>query len=111
VISCSWSRNIMNGPLDAAANALATEIASAVSAGIIVCFSASNGGWGYPAQMPEVIAVGGVFMDRDGSMRASDYASGFMSNIYPGRRGPDVSGLVGMGPEASAIMLSLSEGW
>ena len=24
----------------------------AVNAGIIVCFSASNGGWGFPAQMP-----------------------------------------------------------
>ena len=110
VISCSWSRNIQNGPLDAAANALAAEIASAVNAGIIVCFSASNGGWGFPAQMPEVIAVGGVFMNRDGSMRASDYASGFMSNIYPGRRVPDVSGLVGMRPNAMYIMLPLSEG-
>ena len=110
IISCSWSRSIMNGPLDAAANALATEVASAVNAGIIVCFSASNGGWGFPAQMPEVVAVGGVFMERDGSMRASDYASGFMSNVYPGRRVPDVSGLVGMRPKAIYIMLPLSEG-
>ena len=110
IISCSWSRSIMNGPLDAAANALATEVASAVNAGIIVCFSASNGGWGFPAQMPEVIAVGGVFMERDGSMRASDYASGFMSNVYAGRRVPDVSGLVGMRPRAIYIMLPLSEG-
>ena len=84
--------------------------ASAVNAGIIVCFSASNGGWGFPAQMPEVVAVGGVFMDRDGSMRASDYASGFMSNVYAGRRVPDVSGLVGMRPKAIYIMLPLSEG-
>lgn len=110
VISCSWSRNIRIGPLDAAANALAAEIASAVNAGIIVCFSASNGGWGFPAQMPEVLAVGGVFMERDGSMRASDYASGFMSNVYAGRRVPDVSGLVGMRPRAIYIMLPLSEG-
>jgi hypothetical protein len=110
IISCSWSRSIMNGPLDAAANALATEVASAVNAGIIVCFSASNGGWGFPAQMPEVIAVGGVFMERDGSMRASDYASGFMSNVYAGRRVPDISGLVGMRPRAIYIMLPLSEG-
>lgn len=110
IISCSWSRNFQNGPLDAAANALAAEIASAVNAGIIVCFSSSNGGWGFPAQMPEVIAVGGVFMDRDGSMRASDYASGFMSSIYPGRRVPDVSGLVGMRPKAIYIMLPLSQG-
>ena len=103
-------RSILNGPLDAAANALATEVASAVDAGIVVCFSAGNGGWGFPAQMPEVIAVGGVFMERDGSMRASDYASGFMSNVYPARRVPDISGLVGMRPRAAYIMLPLSEG-
>jgi subtilisin family serine protease len=110
IISCSWSRSIQNGPLDAAANALAAEVAAAVNAGIIVCYSASNGGWGFPAQMPDVIAVGGVFMERNGAMRASDYASGFMSNIYPGRRVPDVSGLVGMRPKAIYIMLPLSEG-
>ncbi len=110
IISCSWSRSIMNGPLDAAANALAAEIAAAVSAGIIVCFSASNGGWGFPAQMPDVLAVGGVFMDGDGALSASDYSSGFVSNVYPGRRVPDVSGLVGMRPKAIYIMLPQSEG-
>lgn len=89
---------------------VSAEIAAAVSAGIIVCFSASNGGWGFPAQMPEVLAVGGVFMERDGSMRASDYASGFQSNVYPGRRVPDVSGLVGMRPKAIYIMLPQPDG-
>jgi subtilisin family serine protease len=110
IISCSWGSSVRVGPLSAANNALAAEIAAAVSAGIIVCFSASNGGWGFPAQMPEVLAVGGVFMERDGSMRASDYASGFQSNVYPGRRVPDVSGLVGMRPKAIYIMLPQPDG-
>ena len=78
--------------------------------GIVVCFSASNGGWGFPSQHPDVLAVGGVFMNPDGTMRASDYSSGFMSNVYPGRRVPDVSGLVGMQPRAAYIMLPLAEG-
>ena len=52
-----------------------------------------------------MISVGGVYIEQDGSMRASDYSSGFMSNVYPGRRVPDVSGLVGMRPGAQYIML------
>jgi len=110
IITNSWGRTIRNGPLDAAAQALAAAVASAVASGIIVCFSASNGGWGFPAQHPDVISVGGVFMNPDGSTRASDYASGFNSNVYPGRRVPDVSGLVGMRPRAAYIMLPLAEG-
>jgi len=55
-------------------------------------FASDNGG---PAH-PDVISAGGVYMEPDGSMRASDYASGFASNIYNGRNVPDLSGLVGM---------------
>jgi hypothetical protein len=85
-------------------------VAAAVASGIVVLFSAGNGGWGFPSQHPDVIAVGGVFMDRDGSMRASNYSSGFISNIYPGRRVPDVSGLVGQLPQGIYIMLPVPEG-
>ncbi len=59
---------------------------------------------------PDVISVGGVFRERSGALRASNYTSGFMSNIYPGRRVPDVSGLVGMLPRAMYIMLPIPEG-
>lgn len=110
IITNSWSRTIGPGPLDAAAQALAAAVAAAVAAGIVVCFSSSNGGWGFPAQHPDVIAVGGVFMNPDGSMQASDYSSGFNSVVYAGRRVPDVSGLVGMRPRAIYIMLPLAEG-
>ena len=44
-------------------------------------------------------------MDPDANLQASDYASGFASQIYPGRNVPDVSGLVGMQPRAKYIML------
>ena len=44
-------------------------------------------------------------MNPDETLQASNYASGFMSNVYPRRRVPDLSGLVGMQPNAIYIML------
>lgn len=110
IITCSWGSSIAAGPLSAADQALAAAIAAAVAAGITVIFSAGNGHLGFPGQHPDVISAGGVFMRQDGTFRASDYASGFMSGVYPGRRCPDVSGLVGMKPRAAYIMLPLQPG-
>lgn len=110
IITCSWGSSKKFGPLSAADQALATAIATAVASGIVVIFSAGNGHWGLPGQHPNVVSAGGVFMEVDGSLRASNYASGFMSNIYPNRRVPDLSGLVGMSPGASYIMLPLEPG-
>lgn len=110
IITCSWGRSIQFGPLDAPAQALAAAIATAVSRGIVVVFSAGNGHWGFPGQHPDVISAGGVFMDQDGSLQASNYSSGFMSNVYANRRCPDLSGLVGMQPGASYIMLPVEPG-
>jgi subtilisin family serine protease len=83
--------------------------------GITVCFSAGNGHIGFPAMMPDVIAVGGVYADEtlDGAeftLKASDYASSFDSLIYPGRHVPDVCGLVGMQPRAVYIALPVEPG-
>ena len=75
IISCSWGSSRRDPPLSASNQALAAAIASAVRKGIVVVFSAGNGHWGFPGQHPDVISAGGVFMDADGSMRASDYAS------------------------------------
>jgi subtilisin family serine protease len=105
IITCSWGSSVQSGPLGAANTALAAAIAAAVASGIIVIFSAGNGHWGFPGQHPDVISAGGVYMNPDETLRASDYASGFMSNIYPNRRVPDLSGLVGMRPKAIYIML------
>jgi subtilisin family serine protease len=110
VISNSWSADVRQGPLSAADQARAAAISAAWAAGIVVVFAAGNGHWGFPGQHPDVISVGGVAIAQDGSLRASDYASGFDSEIYPARRVPDLSGLVGMLPRAELIMLPVPPG-
>lgn len=108
IISCSWGYDIPNGPLSPFLQTLAAAVANAVNLGIVVIFSAGNGHVGFPGQHPSVISAGGVFMHPDGvTLEASNYSSGFLSTIYPGRRVPDVCGLVGMKPKAAYIMLPL----
>ncbi len=96
IISNSWGADVRNGPLSPAQQALAAAIATAVSQGIIVVFSAGNGHFGFPGQHPDVVSAGGTYMAANGGMEASSYSSGFASNVYPGRNIPDVCGLVGM---------------
>lgn len=110
IITCSWGSSIQNGPLSAANVTLANAIASAVASGIVVVFSAGNGHWGFPGQHPDVISAGGVYLDENNKLMASDYASGFASNIYSGRRVPDLSGIVGLLPGAKNIMLPVEPG-
>ena len=110
VITNSWTSDVQQGPLSAAMQARAAAVAAAWAAGIVVVFAAGNGHWGFPGQHPDVISVGGVDIDRAGALRASDYASGFDSNVYAGRRVPDLSGLVGMRPGAQLIMLPVPPG-
>ncbi len=110
VITCSWGSDIRSTPLSPANAALAAAIATAVASGIVVIFSAGNGHHGFPGMHPDVISAGGAFMSPDESIRASDYASGFISIPYPGRRCPDVCGLVGMRPGAKYIMLPVEPG-
>jgi subtilisin family serine protease len=83
--------------------ALEVEILAAVASGIIVVFSAGNGELAFPGMMPDVISVGGVFVDQDGKRQASDLASAFDSKIYSGRHVPDFCGLVGMKPHEEPI--------
>jgi len=91
--------------------ALEAEIQAAASVGIIIVFSAGNGHVSFPGMMPDVISAGGVFVEEDGVMRASDYASAFDSKIYPGRHVPDFCGLVGEAANgASYIMLPVDPG-
>lgn len=110
IITCSWGSDVNVLQLSAANIVLATSVAAAVASGIIVIFSAGNGQFGFPGQHPDVISVGGVFLEPGGGLRASDYASGFASVPYPGRNVPDLCGLVGMLPKAAYIMLPLQEG-
>jgi subtilisin family serine protease len=110
VISCSWGSDVRDGPLGAADQALAAAIALAVAGGTVVVCSAGNGHFSFPGQHPDVVSAGGVFVERDGRLRASDYASGFESKVYPGRKVPDVSGAVGMLPHAAFLMLPVQPG-
>ena len=90
--------------------ALEAEIQSAVANGVVVVFSSGNGHVSFPGMMPEIISAGGVFVDENGGMTASDYGSAFMSKIYSGRSVPDFCGLVGMQPHADYIMLPIPSG-
>jgi serine protease AprX len=116
VMTNSWGYSISGDTLPNFLKPLEAAVIEAVrDRGIVVCFSAGNGQYGFPAQMPEVIAVGGVFAhpDLDGGdfkLEASNYASSFDSQIYPGRHVPDVCGLVGMKPRAIYIMLPVEPG-
>ncbi|UCE36201.1 MAG: S8 family serine peptidase [Thermoplasmata archaeon] len=94
-------------------------ILSAVARGITVVFAAGNGHYAFPASMPEVISVGGVYVDEKLNYSATKYTSGFKSTWFPGRQVPDVSGLCGIPPRADYIvlpvqskaMLEKSNGW
>lgn len=110
IITCSWGSDVRRGPLSPANQALAVAIADAVARGIVVVFSAGNGHFGFPGQHPDVISAGGAYIGPDGSLQASDYASGFASPVYQGRRVPDLCGLVGMRPRAAYILLPLQPG-
>ncbi|MDJ0732718.1 MAG: S8 family serine peptidase [Nostocaceae cyanobacterium] len=110
IISCSWGSDQEYKALSAYDQALAATVAEAVNQGIIVIFAAGNGHWGFPAQHPDVIAAGGVYMSDNGILEASDYASGFSSHIYSRRFVPDVCGLVGKRPRGAYIMLPVPPG-
>ncbi len=114
IISCSWASDQRSLRLSPANRVLAATVAYAVRQGITVVFSAGNGHMGFPSQHPDVIAVGGVYRHLQGSLKgtleASNYASGFVSPVYPGRRVPDVCGLVGQLPYGCYIMLPVPLG-
>ena len=92
--------------------AMEAAVANAVAQGIVVCFSAGNGHYGFPSSHPDVLAVGGVHVNYDPysatlDLEASSYASSFDSSFYPGRHVPDFCGLVGreVAGDAPLIML------
>ena len=112
IITCSWGGDQFPPPPtpDAADLTFATEIRDAIANGILVVFSAGNGQFSIESQVPEVLAAGGVFVNQNGDMRASDYASGYQSPFFNKKVVPNVCGLVGLLPRAQYIMLPLSPG-
>jgi serine protease AprX len=107
VISCSWGydREQSFPQIEASIRSVIEDD------GCIVLFAAGNGQQCWPASMPSVIAVGGVYADPTTSaLQASDFASGFRSNLYPERTVPDVSGLCGSSPEGIYFPLPVPPG-
>ncbi len=116
VMTNSWGYDIPGPALPNFLRPLEAAVVDAVrTRGITVCFSAGNGHYGFPGQMPDVISVGGVYayedvVGNDFRLEASNYASSFDSQIYPGRHVPDICGLVGLQPRAIYIMLPVEPG-
>jgi subtilase family protein len=98
------------GPPDPGDRPLVLEIMDAIARGIVVIFSAGNGHFGVEPQVPGVIAAGGVHATAGLDLQASTYSSGYDSPWFGGVRVPTVSGLVGMAPRASYIMLPIPPG-
>jgi subtilisin family serine protease len=113
VITNSWGGDDPyppQGPPDPADRALVLEIRDAIAHGIAVIFSAGNGQFSVEPQVPGVIAAGGVYASAGLDLQASNYASGYQSPWFGGVQVPLVSGLVGMLPRASYIMLPIPSG-
>ncbi|MEU8698983.1 S8 family serine peptidase [Streptomyces sp. NPDC048680] len=109
VISCSW------GTLRAEPH-LHLEIANAVRRGITVLFAAGNGSTDRRTAMfqsvatPGAITVGGVHVGPDGRRQAADLASSYRSDVFPGRRVPDLSGPCGMLPHGDYVVFPTQPG-
>ncbi len=112
VITCSWGYHVdlPNTSMPNWLKPLYLEVLDAVARGIVVCFSAGNGHHAFPANVEEVLAVGGTVVDDALSYAATEYASGFESVWFPGRRVPDVTGLCGSPPSADYITLPVQAG-
>jgi hypothetical protein len=117
IITCSWGFDLTIAAsrqhLTSIPNTLKPlqlEVSRAVALGITVIFSSGNGHVGFPGMHPDVISVGGVYVDQDQQLSASNYASAFHSKPFPGRHVPDICGLVGLQPSAIYIMLPLQPG-
>ena len=110
VIENTWGYDKKSGPLTAFDRIVAALIAHAVASGIVVVFAGGNGKTLFPSQLPDLIAVGGVYTRPDGVLEAASYASGDDSALFPGRIVPDFCGAVGMRPEGVYLMLPTQPG-
>lgn len=116
VISISAAHDCPGAELPHFLRPLKTEIGLAAASGTIIVAGTGDGEYAFPAQMEEVIAVGGVFRDQPtvaepfGPLMVSDFASAFDSPVYPGRHVPDVCGLCGMAACTSYIMMPVPPG-
>lgn len=114
VLTNSWSSDYDYPPgtdePPAAEKALVLEILDAIARNIVVVFSAGNGHFGAEAQVPGVIAAGGVYATAGLELQASNYSSGYASPWFGGVQVPTVSGVVGMAPRAALLALPVPPG-
>ena len=105
IISCSWGWDY-----EQSFPVLEATIRDIVNEGKIVLFASGNGHQAWPGSMPDILSIGGAFWNEHHEFEASNYASGFMSNLYPPRRVPDVSALCGQKPKGIYIMMPCPPG-
>jgi subtilisin family serine protease len=113
IITNSWGGDGLFPPdddPDEFDRAFALEILDTIERGILVVFAAGNGQFGIEAQVPGVLAAGGVHMSATLESRASNYASGYQSPWFDEVTVPTVCGLVGLRPRAQYIMLPVPPG-
>jgi subtilase family serine protease len=112
IMTNSWgySVDVSNSSMPNWLKPLYLAVLDAVARGITVCFSAGNGHYAFPGDIPEVISVGGVIVDQNLNYSATKYTSGFDSTWFPGRRVPDICGLCGELPTADYIVLPVQSG-
>ncbi len=108
VLSCAWGFNIdhpgTQGVPEEFRN-IERLILQAIDMGITVVAAAGNGQKSFPGSMPEVISAGGVYYSSEGRFEPSDVASEYESSIFPGRRIPDLCGLVGNRPYGRLLLV------
>ncbi|MEL6925073.1 MAG: S8 family serine peptidase, partial [Bacteroidota bacterium] len=79
--------------------------------GIPFIFAGGNGERVFPACIPEVLSIGGVYFDEDQLASASNATSSFESQLYPGRFVPDLCGISGNDfPNDGHILLPVPSG-
>ncbi len=105
VITCSWGY-----PNEQVFPIIQATILDIIRDGTTVLFAAGNGHYAWPGSQPEVVSIGGVFSDASGQLEVSNYASGFMSSVFSGRRIPDLCGLCGEKPKAIYIVMPTQPG-
>jgi hypothetical protein len=105
IITCSWGWRD-----EQRFDVVEHTINSIIDRGKIVLFSSGDGDNFWPASMPQVLAIGGVYVDQNSRLEASNYASGFASDHpdYNHRQVPDVCGLCGQRPMGIYITLPCS---
>jgi len=109
IINCSWALQLTDAVFDTH-RMLDLLIREALEQGTIVVCAAGNGINGFPAQHPDVIAVGAAFKAESGEMSLADYSSAFESSVYSGRHVPDLCGVAGSSLESPFLHLPVPAG-